>query len=157
PSRRTTMPVSGTHWRRPHLALALLGLLVAWPLAAAAQSPPAPPGVYVDTTYVPPTGQTLSVAEGESLQAALNLAQPGDEIVWQAGATYTEQITLPSNSGADWITIRSSALSSLPAAGTRVSPSDAASMPKITADWDPVIAADPGAHHYRFIGIEVTP
>ena len=155
------MPVSGTRSdcasRRPPLALALLGLLVAWPLAAAAQTPPAPPGVYVDTTYVPSTGQTLTVAAGGSLQAALNLAQPGDEIVLQAGATYTGQVTLPNKSGSGWITIRSSALSSLPAAGTRVSPADAASMPKITANLDPVISADSGAHHYRFIGIEVVP
>src|SRR5690348_12537076 len=69
---------------------------------------------------------TISVASGGSLQAAINAAQPGDTILLAAGATFTGSFTLPAKGGGAYITIRSSTPdSSLPAAGTRIDPSDA--------------------------------
>ena len=60
---------------------------------------------------------------GDDLQAALNKAQPGDEIVLQAGSTYTGNFILPVREGSGkWITIRTSNMAGLPKEGMRVSP-----------------------------------
>jgi hypothetical protein len=116
------------------------------------------PLVYLNTTYVAPTGAVIRVMAGGDLQAALNAAQPGNVIELQAGATFTGNFTLPNKTGTGWIHIRSSALSSLPAPGSRVSPAHAALMPKIvTPNSTAAIKAAPGAHHYRLIGLEVRP
>src|SRR2546425_3466412 len=87
------------------------------------------PRVYLDTTYALPTGPTITVPPGGDFQAALNSAQPGSVIVLTAGATYAGNFTLPNKTGTGWIYIQSSALSSLPAPGTRVSPPRPASCP----------------------------
>src|SRR5215831_9903523 len=47
------------------------------------------PRVFLDTTYRAPTGNTIRVAAGQNVQAAINQAQPGDVIMLQAGATFT--------------------------------------------------------------------
>lgn len=123
-------------------------------------TPAAPelPRVYLDTTYTPPTGQTIAVPAGGDFQAAIDQAKPGDIITLQAGATYTGNFTLPPKSGNGWIVIRTSAPdSSLPPPGTRITPAYAGVLPKIvTPDVEPVIEALSGAHHYRFIGVEIT-
>jgi hypothetical protein len=95
------------------------------------------------------------------LQAALNAAKLGDVIELQAGATYPGKITLPNKtSGTGWIIVRSSAWQKLPPPGTRVGPQHASLMAKITtnpsARYDYAIVTNEGAHHYRFVGIEVT-
>jgi hypothetical protein len=60
--------------------------------------------------------------------------------------------------GAGWIIVRTSAAdSSLPPSGTRISASSASVLPKIISpNSRPAITAAAGAHHYRFIGVEVT-
>ena len=99
---------------------------------ALAATYPTLPQVYIDTTYSPPAGNTITVNAGSDLQSAINSAQLGDTIVLQAGATWTGNFTLPNKtSGSGWIYIRTSAYSSLPAPGTRVFPSDAGNMAKI--------------------------
>jgi len=102
---------------------------------------------------------TLTIPEGGDFQRALNDAQPGDTIELAAGASYLGTFTLPVKSGSSFITIQSSALSSLPAAGTRVKPQDAANMPKIVSPGfgNPALKTDASAHHFRFIGIEFKP
>jgi len=119
---------------------------------------PEPPRVYLDTTYVLPAGgTTFTPGTGPELQVVINAAQPGDVIVLTAGVTYTGNFTLPNQSGSGWIYIVSSALASLPAPGTRVTPAVAAFMPKIvTSNLMPAILTAQGAHHYRFVGIEIT-
>jgi chitodextrinase len=104
------------------------------------------------------SGTTTFVGAGGNLQQAINNAQPGDTLVLQAGATYTGPFTLPNKSGAGWITIQSSALSQLPASGQRVGPGNAAAMPKIVSpgNGESAVITARGAHHYRFIGLEVT-
>ncbi len=127
------------------------------PALAQVLGSPEPPRTLLDTTYSPPTGQIISVANGGDFQSALDLARPGDIIELEAGATFTGNFTLPNKSGTGWIYIRSSAYPSLPAPGTRVSPSQASLMAKIVSpNTSPAITSDFGAHQYRFIGIEIT-
>ena len=138
----------------PGLLALLLMLLVgpAWALS------PELPRVFLDTTLLPSTGKTIAVAAGGDVQAALDTARAGDVITLEAGATFTGPFTLPNKRGRRWITVRTSADdSSLPPPGTRVTPSHAAAMPKIVAgaiSGHAIVAAS-GAHHFRFIGIEV--
>jgi hypothetical protein len=113
--------------------------------------------VFLSTDYVSATGATLTVPAGGDFRAALNQAQPGDEIVLAAGATYTGNFVLPEKQGPGWIIIRSSDLSQLPAAGQRVTPSDAARMPKlVTPNSAPALTAPERVHHYRVVGVEIT-
>ena len=153
-----------------HSAPALLAtLLSSIPLSAV--SYPALPTATVDVTCCPAVTRTVAVHTAPQLQAAFDNAALGDEIVLDAGATYEGNFTLKVPSGSSgWVTIRSSASSSLPAPGTRVSLSDAPHMAKIMSPnfgdpgatsnpaignkYDSTTYTDMGIHHYRFIGIE---
>ena len=113
----------------------------------------------VDTTMPTLTGATIFVNSGGDLQAAIDAADLGDEIVLEAGANFTGTFTLPDKgAGSDWIIIRSSAVDSMPP-GKRATVADASSMPKIVGSGSPVMAfrAEPNAHHYRLIGLEIYP
>jgi hypothetical protein len=138
------------------LCLALAATLLHTVPAHSAQAPQRPQ-VSLTTTYAAPTGRHVSVPAGGDLQAALNAAQPGELIVLQAGATYTGNFTLPAKSGSGWIYVQTSALSSLPPAGTRVGRGHASAMPKIVSpNTGPAVSTAAGAHHFRFVGIEIT-
>ncbi len=139
----------------------LLVLVLLLTALACAQLPaPAPPRVYIDTTWNPPTGGSAWHAHTSSdFASALASAIPGDIIVLDAGVVYKGNFTLPlkPNPGNKWIYIESSALTTLPPPGTRVSPSDAAHMPRITTqNTGPAIKFAAGANHYRLIGLEIT-
>ncbi|HEY1771771.1 MAG TPA: hypothetical protein VGH91_01115 [Gammaproteobacteria bacterium] len=125
--------------------------------APSEQRTPALPQVYVDTRYAGPSGHVVQVPAGADLQAAVDKAQPGDTLVLQAGAVFTGPITLTLKQGDGWITLESSDLKLLPQQGTRVSPSDAAHMPKVEASYESVIRTAPGAGKYRLVGLEVRP
>ncbi len=135
----------------------------------ASATAPELPRTYINSSVstAPVTGQTINVPAGGDFQAALNSANYGDQIVLQAGATYTGNFTLPYKaSGTGWITIRSSNMAGLPAEGTRVSPANASAMPKIiTPATEPILSTakvaaiagstvPAGVHNYRFMGIE---
>ena len=150
-------------WRRNStrtslaLVAAALASVLVRPGPGIAQTLPEPPRVLLDTTFVPSTGPVVRLSTGGDFQAALNAAQPGSVIELQAGATFTGNFTLPNKTGPGWIYIQSSALASLPAAGARVSPAFAPLMPKIvTPNSSSAITAGASAHHYRFIGVEIT-
>ncbi|MEK7218704.1 MAG: hypothetical protein AAB728_04535, partial [Patescibacteria group bacterium] len=115
------------------------------------------PRANLDTTYNPPVGGTIHVVmAGQDLQAVLNLAQPGDIIELEAGATFTGNFTLPKKTGNDWIYIRTSNYAGLPAPGSRVGPANASAMARVqTTNHLPVFSAAYGAHNYRFVGLEV--
>lgn len=104
--------------------------------------------------------KTITVRKGGDFQAALDKAVPGDTIILEAGATFSGAFKLPRKTGAEFITVRSSApIDKLPAEGTRFDPvKHAAYVPKLVSDvkGESVIFAD-GAHHFRFIGIEFGP
>ena len=141
--------------------------------SALAQTPELP-RVYLDTTYPTQTGTIRNVAQGQSVQDAIDAAVPGDTIVLQAGALFTEQITLKrkSNPSSKWIVIRSSSTAFDPggtlAPGTRVNGASTAHTSQmarirgignnatpIQTEWNP---ANPQAvTHYRLVGLDVAP
>jgi hypothetical protein len=105
----------------------------------------------------------VTVRAGGDLQAAVNAAHFGDTIILEAGATYAA-LSLPfkgagTNTDADYITIRTSDLSGIPAEGVRVQPElHARAMPKILApDNGAAVVTAPQAHHYKFVGVEFAP
>ena len=123
---------------------------------------PAPGGVAelprerLNSALVAPTGLTLRVASGGNLQAALDAARPGDEIVLDAGARFVGNFVLPSKgANSQWITVRSSG--SLPAEGSRVTPAYAAGMAKIlTANSAPALRTAAGTEGWRLMGLEIS-
>ncbi|HEX8184362.1 MAG TPA: hypothetical protein VF747_06415 [Blastocatellia bacterium] len=125
------------------------------PAPAYAQSePPEPPRVFLDTAYAQAAGIKIIVGAREDFQSALNVGHLGDEIILTAGVTKPGNFTLPAKSGTAPLIIRTSNLDALEE-GRRVGPADATNMPKLVSpNSDPVILAAPGAHHYRFVGIE---
>jgi hypothetical protein len=100
---------------------------------------------------------TLTVPAGGSLQSAINAAQPGDTIVLDAGAVYTGDFVLPNKSGSSYITIQSSRVGELPE-GVRVGPAQSALFARLqsASAAGQVIRTAAGAHHYRFIGVEIS-
>jgi hypothetical protein len=141
--------------------LAILVVLALWYRPPFAQLVPllaAPPLETPDTKSLSLAGQTIVVRAGDNLQAALDNAQPGEILTLEAGATFTGNFVLPNKTGSDWIVIRSSAAdSNLPAPETRVAPADARFLAKIvTPNALPAIVTESGAHHFHFVGIEIT-
>jgi uncharacterized protein YjdB len=116
------------------------------------------PKLSVNTGY-PTMARQVRVPAGTSLQAAINAAQPGDELLLAPGASYVGNFSLPPKSGSSWIVIRTDlpdATIGLP--GTRMTPSraSAANLAKIqTPNYMAVLTTDLTAHHYRFTGVEI--
>jgi hypothetical protein len=106
-------------------------------------------------------GTTIVVNAGDNLQSALDGARPGDTIMLEAGATFRGTFRLPKKTGAEFITVRSSAPDSqLPASGQRLDPARyALQLPKIVSGSNdsPAVVAIEGAHHFRFIAVEFGP
>src|SRR3989338_5171918 len=97
------------------------------------------PRVFLDTNYPLINGTSCAASTTAQFSGCLTTmagANPNlnHEIVLTAGNTFTGPFTLPARAaGTGWIVIRSNALASLPAAGTRVSPNDAGNMPVVLA------------------------
>jgi hypothetical protein len=92
---------------------------------------------------------TITVAPSGNLQAALNLAQPGDVIVLQAGGRYVGPFTLPAKAAGPVITIRSSAV--LP--GRRIGPQDASLLPTLASAITAAVLDGTGAANWKLDGI----
>jgi len=135
--------------------VALASLAAGAPVVA--PSKPELPRVLVETAALPVTGKTIALRAGGNLQAALDTARPGDAITLPAGASFRGPFTLPKKAGDGWIVVQTEAALRLPPAGTRVTLADAALMPRLEAADGSVIRAAPGAHHFRFVGIEIRP
>jgi Carbohydrate binding module (family 6)/Right handed beta helix region len=102
---------------------------------------------------------TVSVGAGGNLQAAIDAALPGDTILLAAGAVFTGNFTLPAKGGGAFITIRSATPdSSLPSAGTRISPSYAGLLAKVRSDHNgAAFHTAPGATYWRLQFLEILP
>jgi hypothetical protein len=117
------------------------------------------PRLSVNTSYPAPVRQ-VRVPAGADLQAALDAAQPGDELLLAPGASYVGNFYLrdkgPTSS---WITLRTDLSDgAIGAPGTRMTPSRAASanLAKIlTPNIYSTITTEISAHHYRFTGVEI--
>ena len=118
--------------------------------------PPELPRARVDVPAIAVTGRTIHVPADGDLQKALEEAAGGDRITLEPRATYRGPFRLRRTDGHGWIVIASAA-ADLPAPGRHVTPADAARMPKLVAPSGSVFEAEPGAHHYRFIGLEIAP
>jgi hypothetical protein len=123
-------------------------------------APPERPRELIDTRLAatPVTGQTIVVSAGGELQAALDRAAPGDEIVLEAGATFTGNFVLPARpADGRWTTIRSSRMDDLPADGHRVGPEHAAAMPRIVdPSGNGAFRTVAGSCYWRIVGLEIT-
>ena len=142
----------------PAVFLMWVALAVVRVVPAAAGSPGDArlPKVFLNTDYTPPAGGVIRVHAGGDLQAALDRAVPGDQVVLDAGATFTGNFLLPNKPGSDLTVVRTSNLHTL-REGVRVGPADAADLARIaTPSFDGAILTAPGAHDWRFIGIEFT-
>lgn len=113
----------------------------------------------VSLAAAPAAAATLNVAAGGNLQAALNAAKPGDTILLQAGATFTGGFLLPVKNGTTYITIRSSSPdTSLPSAGTRITPAYASKLARVRSSAaGPAFRTAPGASYWRLMFLEMAP
>ncbi len=121
-------------------------------------NPPELPRAYVPTTYPAITGTTRTVPAGGDLQAALNAAQPGDQIVLTPGATYVGNFNLPARSCSGYVVVRSGTVDSdYPAAGTRISPAYAPKLAKIvTPNVATALTARNGSCKWWISRVEIT-
>ncbi len=92
---------------------------------------------------------TRFVASGDNFQAALDAANPGDEIVISAGARFVGEFVLPIKPAGDVITIRSSM--TLPA--RRITPADASLLPVIASGSEGSALSGTGTSNWRLDGI----
>lgn len=114
------------------------------------------PRLFVDITYPAAPTRSIRVVTGSAaaLQAALDTARGGDEIVLPADSIYTGNFVLRARAGSGTVVLRTD--TPLPAAGTRATPAAAAHFAKIVGgSAAPALAAEPGAHDFRVVGIEV--
>src|SRR5262245_8698389 len=112
---------------------------------------------------------TLTVPSGGDLQSALNVAQCGDTVILQAGATYQaagdKGFVFPAKAqctgtAADMITVRTSNLAALPD-GRRVQMTDTAGMAKLVpasfgGTTYSVMTFTANSRFWQVIGIEAT-
>src|SRR5262249_44495587 len=133
-------------WQRKDHSMKWLLAIIALALPALAQKPvPTMPmgiscnstytscsGTVFDTSYsLPMGGATWAVHTAAQFTAALNGYAPGDVIVMDAGTVYSGNFVVPAKANPlnKWTYVTTSNYGSLPAPGTKVSPSDSANMP----------------------------
>jgi hypothetical protein len=112
------------------------------------------------STAAPAAAQTvIDVRPGGDLQAALNIARPGDTIALAPGAVYVGNFTLPAKGGGAFITLRSATPDHLlPGPNTRIDPRYAPLLARIQSPNNaPALATAPGASHYRLQFLEFGP
>lgn len=97
---------------------------------------------------------THLVQAGESVQAALDRAVSGDEVVLAAGATYPGTLVLHPKGTPDVpVIVRGPA----PLPDRRITAADAGPLPKlVSGTTDPAVTTD-GGGGYRFVGVEFLP
>jgi hypothetical protein len=103
------------------------------------------------SSALPVRANTLYVNAGDDLQAVLNAAQPGNEVVLQAGATFTGSFVLGQKAGV--VTVRSSA--AVPE--RRITPADAPLLPTIRSGSGAPAIVGYGATNWVLTGLRFEP
>jgi hypothetical protein len=102
--------------------------------------------------------RTFTADDTPQFHSALAEALPGDTIVLRPGGVYRGPFVLRNHGvSADdsrWITIGSA---DPPPPGVRVRPRSSRRLPSVVASRDSVFIAEPGANHYRLVGLEIAP
>jgi hypothetical protein len=112
--------------------------------------------------FDPAQGRVINVANGTSLQAALDSARPGDEIRLARGSTFSGSFHLRvlGQRAGNWVTIRTDLGSDSLYSGVRMTPADAQrlQLAKIVGTGrDPfTIDIEDGASGYRLVEVEIT-
>ncbi len=101
------------------------------------------------------SGELAQLRSGDDLQAAIDRAQPGDEIRLAAGAVFEGNYVLPAKAGDRVITIRTDATErGWPSPTQRVGPEHASRMPTIrTPNSAPALRTAAGASHWHIMGV----
>lgn len=121
-------------------------------LLQAATLPQLPQVYFTDTDYTAPVGKIITVHVGGDLQAALNAAVGGDEIVVDAGARFVgSNFTAPNHLGTGYVTVRTSVL--LPE-HVRASVTNPGAFAALSGNNGGVLMNI--GSYWRFIGIEFT-
>ncbi len=138
-------------------------------------NPALPNTTDVVTCFPDTTGYTMITVgpigrDYTDLQPAINAAHLGSVLILDAGITFNGGFILPNKTtGNGWIILMSSRLDLLPIDETRINPlaptgnntfpTQASAMPKIVTNnlsGIPCFKTQANAHHYRFVGLEVT-
>jgi hypothetical protein len=110
--------------------------------------------------FCPPANAAeIRVSHGESLQTALNAAQPGDVVLLEPGATFRGNFVLPVKTGSAFITVRSwTDDGQLPPPGVRMTPAYAPLLARIESPNNaPSLRVANGAHHWRLQFLDFPP
>jgi hypothetical protein len=104
-----------------------------------------------------PSGRVVPVADAAALEAALLDAAAGDEIVLDAGVTYAGSFTVGTFAGDGVVTVRTSAADQLPSRCERIGAEHQRALARLVGTDDrPALRVLDDAHHYRFVGLEIT-
>ncbi len=148
--------------------------ICSWPLFA--QVNPALPNTAGLITCFPDTAGYAIITVGPvgrdytDLQEAIDAVSPGTVIILDAGEPFVGGFQLPDKGpGEEWIILMSSRMDLLPDDATRVDPAALTgdllfptqrdAMPGIVTNHPsgiPCFRTQPGAHHYRLVGLEIT-
>lgn len=105
---------------------------------------------------MPSPGRTIRVTAGDAagLQAALDAAVGGDEIVLPDGSTFVGSFHLPNRAGGGTIVLRSA---TIPVnAHTRITPSQSGTLATLlTTSVAPALVADDGARGWHVVGVRM--
>jgi hypothetical protein len=103
----------------------------------------------------PTSTRTVFLRQGDDLQAALDSARRGDQIVLASGSTFAGGFILRRKDDAGWITIRSETEPS--ARGQRPNPTSflRSAHLRTMRNGEPVLTAEPGANGYWISGVEI--
>jgi hypothetical protein len=96
------------------------------------------------------------VRAGDDLQAALNAAEPGDELRLEAGAVFRGNFVLPVKAGDLDVTLRTDLPdASVPPSDARVTPETASRFAKLESPSnEAALKTAPGAHNWRLVCLE---
>jgi cellulose synthase/poly-beta-1,6-N-acetylglucosamine synthase-like glycosyltransferase len=142
----------------PLLVLLAAAAFSTRPAVAVAPATPELPRFAVSVDPLPPPSRTIAVPRGGDLQAAIDRSRGGDVITLEPGAEFEGPFRLPNRADAGWVIIRAALDDeALPRPGERLLPDRFTKLPRLTSRSGAVLRADKGAHHFRLVGLTISP